>query len=267
MRPRERYSTVGHSVQRITKSSGSRGFTLDLPAQTAEVLPGVRWGSPAEFFTPAYWKAQSWFTVIAGRRSASHAVGDTLREEVAVCLLGGFGIPAEVGLAAFEHLRSRGILKRNSCPGEGEIRRALDQPLTVGNRCIRYRFARQKSRYLAAILEALDHSSPPTKCHLAFRRFFLSLPGFGPKTASWLTRNWLNSDRVAVLDVHIRRAGVIAGIFSQNHVVSRHYDEMEERFLRFAHRIDVRPSILDAVMWRDMRKGGAFARDLVENME
>src|ERR1700761_1315138 len=86
---------------------------IDLPAPEAEVLPGVRWGYIEAFPTPAYWLYQ----VIARRllnQPIRYRLGENLREEVAACLLGGHGIPARVGLAAFEHLKRLGSL-------EGEV--------------------------------------------------------------------------------------------------------------------------------------------------
>ncbi|MGY3221470.1 thermostable 8-oxoguanine DNA glycosylase [Bradyrhizobium sp. USDA 4512] len=84
----------------------------------------------------------------------------------------------------------------------------------------------------------------------------MKIPGVGPKTASWITRNWLGSDEVAILDIHIIRAGVLIGLFGRQQSVPRDYDVMEARFLAFAAALNVRPSLLDAVMWREMRKLG-----------
>ncbi|MDZ3993341.1 hypothetical protein PspTeo4_24872 [Pseudomonas sp. Teo4] len=41
----------------------------------------------------------------------------------------------------------------------------------------------------------------------ALRDWLLELPGIGYKTASWVARNWLDADDVAILDIHILRAG------------------------------------------------------------
>jgi endonuclease III len=41
----------------------------------------------------------------------------------------------------------------------------------------------------------------------------MSLPGIGPKTASWIARNWLDADDVAILDIHIMRVGQVIGLF------------------------------------------------------
>jgi hypothetical protein len=79
----------------------------------------------------------------------------------------------------------------------------------------------------------------------------MSLPGIGPKTASWIARNWLDADDVAILDIHIMRVGQVIGLFPLEQTVERHYMALEERFLRFAELLDVRASELDAIIWRD----------------
>ena len=45
---------------------------------------------------------------------------------------------------------------------------------------------------------------------LSLREFLLQLHGIGYKTASWIVRNFTGSDDVAIVDIHLRRAGVIA---------------------------------------------------------
>ncbi len=249
---------------RVSVRHGRQMLTLSLPSPEDEVMPGVRWGHPAECFTPAYWRTRAWFAELSGDARRSHALGSTLNEEVAVCLLGGHGIPAEVGLAAFRRLRDAGLLDpMRHDVNAAALHSVLKHPIRMGSRNVRYRFARQKSEYLAAALAALDRESPPTASELAFRDFFLALPGFGLKTASWLTRNWLNSDAVAILDIHVHRAGLIAGFFEKGQSIARHYREMEGRLLAFARGIDVRPAVLDALMWRDMRNAGSLPRRIV----
>lgn len=235
--------------------------TLSLPGPHAEVMPGVLWGQYDTLFTPAYWRVQVWFWGLEGQLPRSHALGRSLAEEVAACLLGGYGIPAEVGLAAFEHLRERGLLGPEP-PSTSQCYTALSEPLRLGARQVRYRFARQKSRYLSGALRTLAEAHPPSEGHQAFRDWLAAIPGLGPKTASWVTRNWLDSDAVAILDVHIHRAGLLAGFFLPRHTLPNDYAEMEERFLRFAHSIGVRPAIVDALIWRDMKCLGTLAHDL-----
>jgi hypothetical protein len=145
--------------------------TTQLPDPCEQVLPGIRWGRFEHFFTPAFWYTQ---VLSAEQRGFPEKprLGHTLSEEVAACLLGGYGMRAELGLAAFRRLKE----------------------------------------------------------------------------------HWLGSDCVAVIDVHVRRAGLLLGLFREDMQPSRHYFDMEEAFLEFATAIRVRASILDAVMWSHMRR-------------
>src|SRR3954463_6907536 len=75
-----------------------------LPEATDQVLPGVVWGAFDELLTPAFWLGQAWQHEALGTFSDLR-LGRSLVEELAACLLGGFGMPAELGLAAYRRLR------------------------------------------------------------------------------------------------------------------------------------------------------------------
>lgn len=236
-------------MQTAAVFAGAAVIKVDLPPPDAETLPGVPWGAVEAFPTPAYWTYQ----VIARRICGTpirYRLGSTLAEEVAACLLGGHGIPANVGVAAFQNLRSRGALQ--GAPTETQLMDLLSEPLAIEGRQVRYRFARQKARYLSAALSRLSEEDPPLTNGRALRDWLIQLPGIGFKTASWVARNWLDADDVAILDIHILRAGALARFFDEDLSVERNYLELEERFLRFSKAIGVRPSELDAVMWHEM---------------
>ncbi|WP_244860087.1 8-oxoguanine DNA glycosylase [Xanthomonas arboricola] len=224
--------------------------SVDLPPAEAEVVPGVRWGLVEAFPTPAYWAYQ----VLARRieaRPIRYRLGQTLSEEVGACLLGGHGIPARAGILAFEHLRSRGAFGEN-VPDEETLHRWLAEPIQVDGRQIKYRFAGQKARYLASALSALSQHNPPQQSGRVLRDWLLSLPGIGYKTASWIARNFLDADDVAILDIHILRAGAFAKFLDSELTVERDYLKLEEQFLAFSKALGVRASELDAVIWWDM---------------
>lgn len=82
---------------------------LSIPAPDALVLPSIPWGAFDDLLTPAYWKGQAWQHEHFGTYR-SLRLGQTLTEELAACLLGGYGMKAELGLAAFERLREQGLL-------------------------------------------------------------------------------------------------------------------------------------------------------------
>jgi thermostable 8-oxoguanine DNA glycosylase len=230
---------------------GGQVRSLELPGPATEVMPGVKWGAFDQFLTPAFWAGRAWLEP-ALASPERYKLGSTLEEEVAACLLGGFGIPAEVGIAAFERLKHAGLLARP--PSVRAVHDLLAAPLPVGERIVRYRFARQKAAYLAEALARLARQSVDDLGDLEFRNSLMALPGIGPKTASWITRNWRQSDSVAILDVHICRACRAAGVFPAVSRPERDYGVLERRFLEFANAIGVRPSVLDNIIWQTMRR-------------
>lgn len=234
--------------------SGHIAVQVELPDAKAEVMPGVAWGAVEAFPTPAYWAYQVLARRVIGT-TIRHRLGQSLQEEVAACLLGGHGISAEVGLAAFTRLRDRGALCGDF--GEDELTKQLSEPLQVGSRSIRYRFAAQKAKYVHAAMRRLATERAPLASGRQLRDWLTELPGIGLKTASWVARNWLDADDVAILDIHILRAGALAGFFDPDLTVERHYRLLEDRFIEFSQRLQVRPSELDSVIWMEMKMSPA----------
>ncbi len=235
---------------------------LNLPNSNERLIGNIYWGRFDEVFSPAFWAMQVWF-VSEMRKPWLHRIGSTLKEEVAACLLGGYGIRSEVGLAVFQDLRSKGMFQ--GAPSEGDFFNALNRHFTVGGKPVRYRFPQQRSRYLAYALRRLSKEDAPTYDDLKFREWLLTFPGIGLKTASWITRNWLDSDRVAILDVHVHRAGVLAGIFHLYESPSNCYLSLEKKLVEFAKALSVRLSLLDAVIWDQMRQMQGFALEILRN--
>ncbi|MBD8204782.1 8-oxoguanine DNA glycosylase [Pseudomonas viridiflava] len=225
-------------------------FNLELPKPDEEVIPGVLWGAMEAFPTPAYWAYQVYARRLHGER-INYKLGATLKEEVGACLLGGHGIPSTVGLAAFEHVKSHGAFDAKP-PCEQDLLEWLYEPIALDGRTVRYRFAKQKARYLAAALQRLSVDAAPTHSGRALRDWLLDIPGIGYKTASWIARNWLDADDVAILDIHILRAGLLGKFFESHLTVERHYLQLEDQFLRFSKGLGVKASELDALIWLEM---------------
>lgn len=223
--------------------------TLQLPPPDHWVMPNIRWGELDALFTPAFWKAQAWQASRLGRYRDLR-LGRTLVEETAACLLGGFGMRAELGLAAYRRLRDAGMLRRTT--PLSAIEACLSEPFELDGRPCRYRFPRQRARYLHGCLAALEDLPEPTD-DVELRDLLAGLVGIGPKTASWIVRNTRASDRVAVLDVHIVRAGRMIGLFGERDTPDRSYRCMEARFLDFSAAIETPAPLLDAMMWQYMR--------------
>lgn len=221
---------------------------------------GSVWGLPENFGSAAYWRYQA----RAWPDSGDHRLGSTLVEEVAACILGGHGLPAEVGLAAFRAVRDAGLLSGDHLPSHEPFEEVLTRPLRVARgRLVHYRFPRQRARRLAGALgricEVDEALSGP-----AMRDNLLRLPGVGPKTASWITRNRTASPEVAIIDVHVHRAGVAAGFLRDGCQLPRDYLLLERDFLAFAEAAQVPAPRLDACIWAQMHELGIHGPRLLE---
>ncbi|NWD69156.1 8-oxoguanine DNA glycosylase [Pseudomonas gingeri] len=236
-------------------------FNVELPKPDDEVIPGVPWGAVEAFPTPAYWAYQVYARRLLGER-INYKLGASLKEEVGACLLGGHGIPASIGLAAYNHVKERGAFGEEP-PTEEALLEWLREPMNVDGRLVRYRFAKQKARYLAAALHKLSAEDPPLHSGKALRDWLLDVPGIGYKTASWVARNWLDADDVAILDIHILRAGLLGKFFESHLTVERHYLQLEEQFLLFSKGLGVRASELDALIWLEMMSSAATVHNIM----
>ena len=253
----------GLRLQQVIAEIDGRIQRLNLPDERISVWPGLVWGRFDEPLTPAFWVSQAWMA--EPDNAMRYQLGKTLEEEVVYCLLGAHGAPAEIGLAASRRvcsfLRARPEWKPNST----ELERLLRDPLVVNGRAraVRYRFAAQRARYLADTLKALAEADFDCLGDVALRDALRQLPGIGPKTASWIVRNWRASDHVAILDVHIVRACAAIGIFPTGAQPARRYLDLEQRFLAFCDATHSRASAMDAVMWSTMR---SLSRPLLQQL-
>ena len=250
-------------VQRVIAGSEGRFRELELPDPAAVVWPGLSWRQFDEPLTPAFWASQAWMW--APESDKDYRLGSSLAEEVVFCLLGGYGAPAEVGLAASRRVCAALSSRRSPTMVQSDLELLLSEPLIVGGRPVRYRFAAQRARYLAGALSRLSMLDENSLEDVALRDALWSLPGIGPKTASWIVRNRRASDCVAILDVHIVRACAIMGVFPMEGDPTRRYHDLEKRFLRFCEATRSRASAMDAVMWATMRRlSRAFLQQLVD---
>ena len=241
----------------VWAGAGDRAIRVRLPDATEEVVPGVAWGRPDVPMTPAYWAVRCrWAT----DDEPFVTKGGSLIEEVAFCLLGGFGITYEVNAAAFVRLKAEGAFEADANWTEVRFLDRLSEPLHMGSRSARYRFPRQRARRLARMRPKLGGLEAAELDALRLRSALLEVEGIGPKTASWIVRNLVGSDEVAILDVHVVRACRAMAVFPERVVLPRDYDVLEVRFLSLASAMEVRPSILDAVMWTEMRTSTNSAR-------
>ncbi len=229
-----------------------------------EIMPGIRYGRADELLSPAYWQL----------RCATADIDDidfvnqhgSLAEEIGFCLLGGFGVTLEVATAFYEKLKHEGVFLPDAKHREADILKMLIEPAMVKGRPHRYRFPNQRARRIHKAMAAQSTMNFETSDAVKFRDQIQSLDGVGPKTASWIARNWLDTDMIAILDIHVLRAGWTIKLFERNCSLPKDYTALERQFLVFADELQVRASVLDAVMWFDMRNfGSRLARDLIMN--
>lgn len=222
-----------------------------IPNPNEELMSGIKWGNYSQLFTPAYWKIQYLMHNINDVFSINYRLGDNLIEEVIACLLGGFGLKAEIGLAAFQRLKSSNMIKFGT--EYSTILEALKEPFEFNSKMVHYRFPNQKAKFIHAFLNREDLKSIPDSSDIELRDWLLSVSGIGPKTASWITRNYLNSERVAIIDVHIFRACMKMGLYEKNFDIQKDYFILEELFIDFCYKLNVLPSKMDALIWLQMK--------------
>lgn len=250
-------------MQRVVGEFGGRFDFLDLPDPETLLIGDLRWGAFEHPLTPAFWVAQAW--MMGAPSEVGFQLGRSLEEEVVYCILGGYGIPAEVGLAAAERVCRALPDLSGEFNRHARFQELLTHPLRIGNRAVKYRFAAQRAEYLARALAMLPSIEEAAISDLALRNALLGLPGVGPKTASWIVRNRRASNEVAILDVHIVRACRIMGIFPHAADPVRLYFELEQRFLEFCRATGSAASSMDAVMWSTMRAlSQKFMQQLVD---
>ncbi|MEA3001512.1 MAG: hypothetical protein QOH81_300 [Sphingomonadales bacterium] len=239
-------------MQEIWVGYGDGAQLVTVPSAHENVLPGIPWGSASRPFSPAYWAVRCQWPEAELPTFVSR--DKSLVEEIGFCLLGGFGIRYEVNKAAFERLRERGTFDLERDCSLQDILVLLTEPLKLNGRKVRYRFPNQRARRLILMRQELSGSDLSEVAPTQLRKRLQELDGIGPKTASWIVRNYAGSDDVAILDVHVIRACRWMALFPPIIVLPRDYEELENRFLKFASIIGVRASVLDAVMWTEVRQ-------------
>lgn len=221
----------------------------------------VHWWDATRFATPAFW------VELTRQRPApaSYQIGTTLLEEVALCILGGYGITERMATAAFRRVREAGLLNGGPRVTADAVAVLLSAPFQLPGspRPVHYRFPRSKAQRLAAVVEVLHGAEAPgIEQPRVLRDWLVTLPGVGPKTASWIVRNLTRSDLVAVIDIHIRRAGIVAGVFDPAWRLPRDYSRFESAFVTWARIGGVPTADLDACIWSELAALGPAARSL-----
>jgi hypothetical protein len=148
-------------MRKVALPIGSTGAERLMPSADEDLVPGVKWGDPWVVFTPAYWLSQAWMLQLETAGSSSYRARKGLAEELVFCLLGGFGITAELATVAFEACEQAGLIDRRESDPEVWVRTLLE-PLELNGRRVRYRYPNQKAKFLAAAMQRVcgGHASP-----------------------------------------------------------------------------------------------------------
>ena len=236
----------------------------DMPNADAEVIPGVLWGEHCALFTPAYWLSQYWMNGLDQASRSPYQAHGTLSEELVFCMLGGYGITAELATSAFEACRDAQLIAEFVASAEVWTTQLL-RPLMVNGRQQNYRFPKQKARFIADAMAYMKKNPMVGFDGMELRDALLKINGVGPKTAGWVARNYLDTDEVAILDIHLVRAGQLCDVFLLGQRVERDYFAMEDRFIDFCNALTARPAILDCLIWDQMRTYGQLALDALDS--
>ena len=234
-----------------------------LPDPDVRVWNDIAWGEHYCLFTPAYWVSHVWMNQLDTVESSPYFSQRSLTEEITFCMLSGFGITAELAGAAFQSCRSHGLIEQR-CTEPDMWAEALKSPLSVNGKQVKYRYPNQKAKFLTDAMKHLEAGRIECSSGKALRNSLLQIKGCGHKTAGFIARNYLDSDEVAILDIHVVRAGLLLDLFSEKDKVEKAYGEMEQRYIDFCGAIQVRPSVLDCVVWSQMRTLGSCAIDAVK---
>lgn len=177
------------------------------------------------------------------------------------CLLGGYGFKAELGLLAFHRIKNMRLIRRGA--RLDDLEKAISAPFRWKGKDVHYRFSRQKSKYIYWFLQRNDIDELENFRGISLRDKLMTIKGIGLKTASWIARNYGNCEDVAIVDIHIYRAGRLAGFINPKWDMQKDYYKIEESFLDFCHSINALPSKMDSIMWSQMKESNRRAIELL----
>lgn len=218
----------------------------------------INWLDAGKRFTKSYWEVQYH---LDDNSQSKYKLGANLKEEVVACLLGGYGLKAELGLLAFHRIKNLRLIRPDV--SLKELEDAIGAPFKWKGKEVHYRFSRQKSKYIYWFLHSADIEELEGLCGCTLRDRLLSIKGIGPKTASWIARNCGNCEDVAIVDIHIYRAGRIAGFIKPEWDMHKDYYKIEAGFLDFCNSIHALPSKMDSIMWNQMKESNKRAIELL----
>lgn len=196
------------------------------------------------------------------RRTRTLAGSDeqALRGELLFCLLGGHGVPYELGRSATDHLAGLNVFdpERDDAELAALLRRELAtaqfEPRRTDGHLRRYRYPHRKGQQIVACRRWLQDVGPladalrALPCERERRRLLCDCPGIGPKSASWLLRNCGLAEELAILDVHVMRVMTAAGRLGVASL-PRDYERVETAFLDWCQELGAPAAAFDLLVW------------------
>lgn len=224
----------------------------------SQLYSDINWNEAGKRFTKSYWEVQYH---LDDSSLCNFRLGSNLKEEVVACLLGGYGIKAELGLLAFHRLKNLRLIHEGV--KLSVVEKAISRPFRMNGKDVHYRFPHQKAKYITSFLQRTDLDELDSLCGSELRNRLMSVEGIGPKTASWIARNYKCCDDVAIVDIHIYRAGRLAGFVNSKWNIQKDYFKIEKSFLDFCHSINASPAKMDSIMWNQMKASNRRAIELL----
>jgi N-glycosylase/DNA lyase len=189
---------------------------------------------------------------------------EDVHRELLFCLLGGHAVSYELARSATEVCDRLDVFASGWAPDELEARLSSELsaaqflPLKRDGTPRRYRYPRRKAHLVVRarswLLErpALTRDLPLLDDERDRRAYVCGCPGIGPKTASWLLRNLGYAHKLAVLDVHVLRAMVTAGVLPSTRL-PQDYEQIEASYLAWCEEIEASPAAFDLFLWEFQR--------------
>ena len=226
--------------------------------ELSQHLSEIDWKKAGQRFTKSFWEVQYY---LADSSCFDYKLGSNIKEEVVACLLGGYGFKAELGLLAFHRIKNMRLVRGDT--RLEELENAISAPFRWNGKEVHYRFSHQKSKYIYWFLQRNDIDELEYLRGIRLRERLMTIKGIGLKTASWIARNYGNCEDVAIVDIHIYRAGRLAGFINPKWDMQKDYYKIEESFLDFCHSINALPSKMDSIMWNQMKESNRRAIELL----
>ncbi|TXF82497.1 hypothetical protein FUA23_21805 [Neolewinella aurantiaca] len=218
------YDTIQETLRRI-------------PQPSEMVMKRISWGSCETLFTPAYWKLQYHLDHAEEDFSINHRLSDCIYEEIVGCMLGLYEFQCEYRTEIFyriTHMGSKNWFRGNT---------VLNLILSIFPK-----FPTKRMQYITELISDKDSLHLTIDDDLKLRSQLLQVNGIGWKNASWITRNFLDSEKVVVLDSNVIKACFKMGLYEGLKNRSSDYLRMEETFIEFCRILDVIPSKMCSIM-------------------